>query len=343
MGSFKLRFQSMLDDIGQFLWNAVPSLANKFTSAGLTGAEREANAFSAAEAQKARDFSEEMYLQYQSPKAMMAQYKDAGLNPALMYGSAPSPSMPAASSAASSVSPGVGGDLVGFIMTALTAKAQIKSAEADAKLKTSEANWYDAQQQAQYDKTLAETKNILANVELTQVKKDEAVEQIKKIHQDISESEARAALLTSERLFKDKEVEWYDALQRVSVAESEARTERERQAVSNMKQEILESKSRILVNEANKNLIDKETLKAAEEIGILQYDKQIGAYKVAHMDGDRVWGRLETAGKVIGSVVGIGIGAATASSTIAKNRAATAVAGVRPSGLKMYDNFGNSL
>lgn len=42
--------------------------------------------FQSAEAQKARQFQEDMYTQYQSPQAMVRQYQEAGLNPALMYG-----------------------------------------------------------------------------------------------------------------------------------------------------------------------------------------------------------------------------------------------------------------
>lgn len=97
------------------------NLFRKWSSSGLTGAEQEANAFSAYEsqlnrqfqanqAQLARDWQEEMYNQYYSPAAQVNAYKQAGLNPALMYGrGASTPSMPSTSSpsgnAASSISP----------------------------------------------------------------------------------------------------------------------------------------------------------------------------------------------------------------------------------------------
>ena len=42
--------------------------------------------FQSAEAQKARQFQEDVYTKYQSPQAQVRQYQDAGLNPALMYG-----------------------------------------------------------------------------------------------------------------------------------------------------------------------------------------------------------------------------------------------------------------
>lgn len=64
--------------------------------------------FQAQQAQIARDWQEEQYLKYSSPSAMVQQYRDAGINPALMFGgsmqgstgSSPSPSGSAASGSA---------------------------------------------------------------------------------------------------------------------------------------------------------------------------------------------------------------------------------------------------
>lgn len=42
--------------------------------------------FNRKEAQKARDWQEQMYNEYQSPEALLRQYEDAGLNPYLLYG-----------------------------------------------------------------------------------------------------------------------------------------------------------------------------------------------------------------------------------------------------------------
>lgn len=95
----------------------------------LTGAQREANAFSAdqaslnrnfqaAQAEISRDWQEKQYNQYNSPAAMVRQYQDAGLNPALMYEHGTSPasvstSFPSGGSVSSVTPPG--GDLVGMI------------------------------------------------------------------------------------------------------------------------------------------------------------------------------------------------------------------------------------
>lgn len=51
----------------------------------LTEAAKIQNNYNAEQAQIARDWEEEMYNKYESPSAMVAQYQDAGLNPALMY------------------------------------------------------------------------------------------------------------------------------------------------------------------------------------------------------------------------------------------------------------------
>ena len=68
--------------------NTLGNVIKKYTGSGLTSAEQEANQFTAAQAEQARQFQEDMYVKYQSPQAMMRQYADAGLNPALMYGGA---------------------------------------------------------------------------------------------------------------------------------------------------------------------------------------------------------------------------------------------------------------
>lgn len=105
---------------------------------GLTQAEQQQNAFNAAEADKARAWQEEFYNKYQSPGAQIAQYRDAGINPAVMFGQGPSSSSPASSPAAS----GAGG--AGFAQL-LNWMVGIKNAMSQSKLAVANANKAEAE------------------------------------------------------------------------------------------------------------------------------------------------------------------------------------------------------
>lgn len=156
---------------------APESLINKATGAGLTGAEREANEFtasmqedsqafsaeqaalqrdwSAQEAERARDWNEQMYEKYNSLQGKIAQAEQAGVNPIYaVTGNAVSPmqtgaSAPSGASASSgssgSVSPTGHGltDLFGSIMGLMKMKSEIANIEADTKEKEANANKID--------------------------------------------------------------------------------------------------------------------------------------------------------------------------------------------------------
>lgn len=105
------------------LWKGVESLWNRVTGRGQTNAELAAQDFSAqqaqinrdfqsAEAQKARQWQEDFYTQYQSPQAQVRQYQEAGLNPALMYGRGATPA-----ASASTASNGPSGDSASGVVT----------------------------------------------------------------------------------------------------------------------------------------------------------------------------------------------------------------------------------
>lgn len=120
------------------------SIYNKVTGDALTGAEREANSFSAEQAQLERDWQEEMYLKYNSPSALMSQYREAGLNPALMYGQNVAGNMSANASAPSSVTPDSGSSLAN-IVDIIGLKSQIDLNKANARLANSNANVQDTE------------------------------------------------------------------------------------------------------------------------------------------------------------------------------------------------------
>lgn len=143
---------------------------------GLTGAQKEANEFSAsqaeidrrfqsAEAEKARAWQEEQYLKYNSPSAQVHQYEAAGINPALMFGDPATPastqtSAPAGASAAS-VSP-TGGDLVGMIGQMLSFSkldAEIENIKSDTRSKEAAAYGQELQNALTEEFGAAEAEN----------------------------------------------------------------------------------------------------------------------------------------------------------------------------------------
>lgn len=116
---------------------ALKSLWNKKTGSGLTGAELEANAFSAEQAQKQMDFQQQMRnTQYQSAVNDM---RSAGLNPALMYGSGASGNAAPSGAAASSIAPASDGGLLDLILDMKRLSIEQKSANADIALKEASA------------------------------------------------------------------------------------------------------------------------------------------------------------------------------------------------------------
>lgn len=178
---------------------APESLLNKATGAGLTGAEREANEFTASmqedsqafsaeqaslqrdwssqEAERARDWNEEMYEKYNSLQGKIAQAEQAGVNPIYaVTGNAVSPmqtgaSAPSGASASSgssgSVSPTGHGltDLFGSIMGLMKTKSEIANIEADTKEKVANANKTDKETDWMDKLNDAELKNIFASTD----------------------------------------------------------------------------------------------------------------------------------------------------------------------------------
>lgn len=120
---------------------AISSLYRSYTGAGLTGAQQEANAFNAEQAQKQMDFQQQMRdTQYQAGVNDMMK---AGLNPALMYGSGASGNVAPSGAMATSVDAGkpqidpIG--LLGQIANLKLLNAQKKDLEASAAEKRANA------------------------------------------------------------------------------------------------------------------------------------------------------------------------------------------------------------
>lgn len=116
---------------GNKLANSVESIAGKVTGSSMTGAEKEAMTaeqnYNAEQAEIGRQWEERMAnTQYQRSVADM---QSAGLNPAMMYGSAGASSTPSAPVASSS-SPSVGGaDLFALLVQATMQAKQLRVQE----------------------------------------------------------------------------------------------------------------------------------------------------------------------------------------------------------------------
>lgn len=264
----------------------------------LTGAEQEANAFNAeqaelnrkfqaSEAEIARQWQEDQYLKYNSPSAQIQQYKDAGLNASLMYGSSTgmgastSTSVPSGSSA-SSVSP-KGGD----VASALSLYMQLEDLMSQIQLR-------DAQQYQIYELTPAQEDEIASRIKLNSAYENEA--------------QAHAAISTVDALLKDRELNWYDKVREAELELSKAKTEESKQAAIKSRDDMLTNAASRLVSKANAGLLDAQTSKAIAELGLIEYNTEKAAYEVAHLDGDRVWKRVSTA---TGAFRDIGVGAAS--------------------------------
>lgn len=271
----------------QVLWNGLGNLWNRYTGSGLTGSEREANSWSAEQAQIQRDWETEM-----SNTAYQRQVKDmqaAGLNPALMYGGAGSSgaTTPNASSP-SSVSPQSGGlsDLFGSIMDMALLGAQIKNINADTE-----------QKKAGAERDKSETERTRT---LTPIEADKLASDIRKNNQDITESEARASVALANAALIAKETKWYDVLSASQVALNEAyeaeadarranneqQIKESEQKILNLKQEIVESSARCAVYAANAGYLDQATVNLMEEQGLIEV-RRAGA-RVEYLINDKI-------------------------------------------------------
>lgn len=180
-----------LRKLGAWTKKTFGNLWNKITADDLTNAEKKTmdyNAeqaqinrdFQSAEAEKARQWQENYYQQYESPQARIRQYEEAGLNPALLYGSqlgsgsAPSTSVPSGDSASAGM-PSSGESLLSFIGQMMSLKSIISKNNAEANLANANAaeagqriKWNPQRWSAEISKNNASADNMLAGVELIQ-------------------------------------------------------------------------------------------------------------------------------------------------------------------------------
>lgn len=240
---------------GTNLGGLIQSLTNRITASELTGAEREANAFSAEQAQIDRAFQERMAnTQYQRGVADM---RAAGVNPALAIGQggAAAPS----GQAASSVNPQGSAFNLGELFQLMMIKPQMelmrKQGDAavmqgQAALKNAGTNAVNAetgQGRLDVERYDAETRRMLANNQIrvgdSTITLNES--KVAEIAQAIKESESRIELQDLEKLAKNLDYqfdrEMYDTNKALLIQQLAYRAVE----MSNLRQLTAESAKRI--------------------------------------------------------------------------------------------------
>lgn len=189
------------------------ALVNRLTGFELTGAEREANTWSANQAKLGRDWQEYFYNAYQSPQAQVQQFQQAGLNPALMYGQMQS-SAPVSSDGPQSVSPqGQQAGLGEVLQTFANMAMRVQEMNADIDLKSSQAdkNRADAdlirKNVGAFDSRLSLELAIKSN-QAENISADTKVKYAleNKYLQDTEESKARQAVSEVDKLLKSADL-----------------------------------------------------------------------------------------------------------------------------------------
>lgn len=272
-----------------WIGNAFMSLVNKYTGAGMTGAERQAYDLNVAETMRQEQRQEDFYNRYQSIGAQVRQMQDAGLNPAVLAGGLSTPS-PASVSSSSAASAAPGGDPIQAVLgtisgiRALKAQAQefrIKAAEEkreqeehELKLKQMEAGlWKQQFDNAHYEelyqidkesKTLGldKLRSEIAGIDASTLK----------TYTDTDKAEVEADILRFQRFMSAIDAEHHEQIvqAQLAVIQAEERlkaasTAREWKMVSQIVANIKNIDADTLLKEVEKTKVSTETKKLAAE------------------------------------------------------------------------------
>lgn len=301
---------------------------------GLTGAEREANQFNAQQAQIGRDWQEQMYNQYYSPSAQVRQFKDAGLNPALMYSNGiGSGSMPS-SSAPQSVSPqrgktdsssaGLGlllqviQSIAGIRNSIVQTNSQRAVAESEVTRNIAQAGFTNTQNQHYGDV-------VQSSLELNKAKVDQInslieTESVKRAlyRSDISLKEAQATLVGFQALLSQIDVNNRQAiidstirLQETQMALNRAQSAKNYKEIEALNEQIPELKSvlrsTILDNCSNAQLAAVNTMLGSEKVRLTAKEADYYGFKTVGDFTTKFVGTVAAmfgAGKVLFGTVG---------------------------------------
>lgn len=201
--------EPLLGDLSSLnLGQSIKSWLDSMSGAELTNAQRQMNDYNATEAFKQRDFASKeaelaydrqvnFYEKYQSIGAQIRQYKENGLNPALLAdgvspsSSAPTSSAPSSASASGSSPSSNPMALVSFVMQLAGIKSQIDKTKAETEKTKKETSWID-------DINTTNVDNLMSMIAERQSNIQKNSAQVNQISQSIAESVKRCSVMDSQ-------------------------------------------------------------------------------------------------------------------------------------------------
>lgn len=204
------------------------SVENQITKSDLTGAEKAANAFTANEAQKQRDWEAEM--QNTAYQRQVADMRAAGVNPAMAMNNG-QPSTPSGASASSVAPSGAGismSDLMQLFMLPLNKKALQANIE--------RTNAETERQRAETDLTAAKTENMaLVNAyypSVTEAGLDEMLSKIGVNLSTVDRNDTESALNEVKTWLAEKENKYADQFFKARAEYEEAHTKEAKESAA---------------------------------------------------------------------------------------------------------------
>lgn len=308
-----------ISNVTQNAGSHLESFMNQTTGAALTGAQVQANEFSAEEAQKQREWQAEMdSTRYQRTVADM---RGAGVNPALAMSNGASASAPSGASA-SSVSPSASGNL-GELLSILRLPLELKRIKAEMRLMDADANLRGSQARATDAEAGLTEKRITAFDALTQSQLDDVYSAISRRDvqnkldaQGINESMAREALQLQQAIQTaiDNETrselnslavkyrEAQIALANAQVGETNAQTHKLYKDCELIMAQIMELEERSILHAANANYLNEAARNLMVQHNILEFDERTKEFQVNHQKA-QFW--IDAGAKVVGAAAGV--------------------------------------